>query len=1552
MGALTGTGVRILLIGTGQHTAGSELPDLPTVSTTVTDLAGAFVERCGAQLEQVKVLLDPESPLVLGRELTAAAAETEDVLLVCYLGHGLLDARGELYLATQATDHLRDGLSYTALPYATLCVELASSRARSVIVLLDCCFSGRAIGSPYPADLDGFATTRSPGGYLLASAAPEEVALAPTGERYTAFTGELIRLLREGDPTGPPELALDHLYRCLDRVLPEQGRPRPRRYAAGRTGELVLASNLAYQPPVRGKPRLSGQDPAGADAVCPYRGLATFDVADARYFFGREALTKQLLARLAEQLPDVGMLVVVGPSGSGKSSLLRAGLIPALDTGLPDTPGSWAWPRVVFTPGAHPIATLADRLARPAGEHPDTLHARLGADPAELSAVANAVLSRHARGEDVTGRRLVLVIDQFEELFTTCEDPQERRAFLDALSAAAASASLVVLGLRADFYAQCATEPQLVEALQRSQFIVTPMNGQELAAAIEGPAAQAGLAVEPGLVTLMLRDLRTNDSEHTSGLPLLSHALLATWQQREGDLLTLAGYEATGGIWQAATCTAEDLYAGLTDTEKDAAQLVLLRMVHLGESGTEDTRRRVRLADLPDTEDTARVLTTFADARLITLNVDTAEISHEALLRAWPRLADWIETDREGLRTHQQLSEDAEAWEHADRDPSGLYRGTRLAIARAWAASGSHKSDLNPAASAFLAASTEQERRAARRGRALRVGLAVLVILTFAGAIVAFIQRSDAKDQQRLAIARQLVAQADAARDTNPRTALLLGIAAQRIHPNGETQASLVNTLTTTRYTGTLTGYNDQVTSVAFSPTDGHVLAALSTDGSVILWDLANPAQPHRLSQPVPAGPSGATSIAFSTDGTVLATGSSDGSVLLWGVNDPAQPFSLGRSVPADKKDSANLHLLAFSPDGHTLATNVGDTVTLWNLTNPVHPVGQPLTGWGGPVISVVFSPNGHTLVTGGRDGTVIVWDITDPGAPHNLGKPQASGNGSAAFSPNGTTLATGSNDGTATLWDLTNPAQPRPFVRLPPSSNGSVNSVNSVDLVNSVAFSPDGTTLASSSADGTVTLWDLTNPAEFHRLPQPLTSQGGAAVFSAEGNTLATTSFDGSATLWDLTSPTQPTPLAQPLPSQGRMGITVSTVFNGENGHTTSTTNFPRASRVSTFDPSTGATDSFDYSFGPIQDDGVLPPILWDVTDPTRPRHLGPHLTSPGSSVAFSPNGHTLATGVFSPNGHMLATSSGVNNTTLWDVADPAQPHPLEQIQLDGRYPIGAGAFSPNGTTLATTDLAGPILWDVSQAAQPRRLGPSRTSLYDITKDTVVFSPNGAILATNSGSHRENRPNYNSQTTQSPHGSIIESNQGGDTVVLWDVTNPASPRRLAQPLNSQGGGVTSMAFSPNGAILATGSDGGAVVLWDLTNPAQPHPLAQPLNSQSGAASVAFSPNGTTLATGSSDGTVILWDLTNPAQPRRLAQPLNSQGGAVDSVTSVAFSPNGTTLATSNSDGTMILWDLTALNNVRNHATEHACSITRDGLAPDEWAHYIPGLPYQNTCAT
>ncbi|MGH3720649.1 MAG: caspase, EACC1-associated type [Pseudonocardiaceae bacterium] len=1424
MGVLTGAGVRILLVGTGQSVAGSELPELPTVSTTVTDLATALVQRCGAQPERVRTLLDPASPTEFGRELTAAAAHAEDVLLVCYLGHGLLDVQGELYLATQATDHLRDGLRYKALPYAALQAELATSPAQSVIVLLDCCFSGRASGSPYPADLDGFVTTRSSGGYLLASAAPEELALAPIGERHTAFTGELIRLLDDGDPAGPPELTLDHLYRCLDRVLPEQGRPRPRRYAAGRTGELALAPNRAYRPPVRGTRRVPAPT---SDAVCPYPGLAAYGVDDARYFFGREALTGQLVVRLAEQLPGAGMLVVVGPSGSGKSSLLCAGLIPALEAGLPDIPGSRAWPRVVLTPGAHPITTLASRLAPVAGEATNTLRTRLAADPAQLSAVAQTVVSRHARGADATGRRLILVVDQFEELFTTCEDPEERRAFLDALSAAAASAVLVVIGLRADFYAQCAAEPQLVEALQHSQLIVTPMSSEELRAAIEEPATKAGLAVEPGLVTLMLRDLRTNDGEHTSGLPLLSHALQATWQQREDNLLTVAGYAATGGIWEAVTRTAEDLYAGLSATERDTAQLVLLRMVHLGDGSTEDTRRRVRLADLPDTEDTNRVLTAFADARLITLSQDTAEITHEALLRAWPRLRQWIDTDRAGNLTRQQLEDAAAGWDREGRDPAGLYRGGRLDAARTWVTSTPSEGGLSPAASAFLAASTHQERRATRLRRVVLIVLSVLALVTSGAAAVALRQTGTAHSERDTAIVNQLTREADRLRGTDVSLAAQLDLTAYRIRPNPDLYTALVTAGNTTLSTP-LVGHTDSVKAMAFSP-DGHILATGGRDRTVRLWKVTDPAHPKPLDRPLTGHTNSVKAVAFSPDGHILASGSWDRTVRLWNVTDPAHPTPLGPLLTGHTNAVTSV---AFSPDGHTLASGSEDrTIRLWDVADPAHPAPlvQPLTGHTNYVKAVVFSPDGRTLASGSEDRTVRLWNVANPADPEPLGQPLTGHTNavhSVVFSPDGHVLASGSEDQTVRLWNVADLAHPTP---LGPRLTGHTNRVYSV------AFSPDGHTLASGSFDQTVRLWNVTDPVHPRPLGPPLTGHSNsvnAVVFSPDGHTLATASDDDVARLWNL-----PHALltghadyvnAVAFSPDGR------TLASGSGDRTVRLWNVANPADPKPLGPPlTGYTDPVEaVAFSPDRhtlatgsDDHTV--RLWNVTDPTHPTMLGPPLTGHTNyvySVAFSPDGHTLASG------------SADQTVRLWNVTDPTHPTPSGSPLTGHINWVKEVAFSPDGHTLASCSEDHTVrLWNVTDPAHLTTLGAPLTDHTNYV-NAVAFNPDGRhILATGSGDL---------------------------TVRLWDVADPAHPSRLGLPLAGHTNPVTAVAFSPDGRTLASGSTDQMVRLWNVTDLAHPAPLGQPLTGHTNEVkAVVFSPDGHTLATGSTDRTVRLWGM-------------------------------------------------------------------------------------------
>jgi hypothetical protein len=438
---------------------------------------------------------------------------------------------------------------------------------------------------------------------------------------------------------------------------------------------------------------------------CPYRGLAAFQPEDSAWFFGREALTAELLARLAERLVGPSMLLVVGASGSGKSSLLRAGLLPALAEGA--VPGSGSWPWLLLTPGAQPLTELAVRVARLAGVATGGVLDDLRTDPDRLVlAVRQALLAEaepamalgSAAGQgdlqlsqllrEAGGRadsaRLVVVVDQFEELFAPGVDEAERGGFIRALCAAATSRpevgelppAVVVLGIRADFYPRCTPYPELRELLQDGQVVVGPMSPTAVRRAIEAPAARAGLRLEPGLVEVLLRDAgvtATADRDDRGGglavgmLPLLSHALLETWQHRSGATLTVDGYLTAGGIRGAVATTAEACYQALDPGEQAIARQVLLRLVTV-EEGTEPTRRRVDRAELlegrPAEEATriAGMLDRLAAARLVTMDRETVEVTHEALLGAWPRLRDWLRDDRDALRIHRQLTDAARIW--------------------------------------------------------------------------------------------------------------------------------------------------------------------------------------------------------------------------------------------------------------------------------------------------------------------------------------------------------------------------------------------------------------------------------------------------------------------------------------------------------------------------------------------------------------------------------------------------------------------------------------------------------------------------------------------------------------------------------------------------------------------------------------------------------------------------------------------------------------------------------------------------------------------------
>lgn len=431
------------------------------------------------------------------------------------------------------------------------------------------------------------------------------------------------------------------------------------------------------------KPETTSEEPVEGEP--PYMGLRYFDTSDADLFYGREALTRELLVRVQKE----SFLAIVGASGSGKSSVARAGLIPA-----------WKQENergaiYVITPTAHPLESLAASLTR---ESESVTATATLMDDLKNDLRSLRLYVKKSLGET----KLLLLVDQFEETFTLCKDADERKAFIEnLLTLADDDSARVVITLRADFYAHCAEYEGLRLALDKHQKYIGAMTPDELRQAITAPAQSAGWDFQPGLVDLILQDVGTEPG----ALPLLSHALLETWKRRQGHMLTLKGYADAGGVKKAIAQTAESVYDKLTPAEQTIARGIFLRLTELGE-GTQDTRRRVKMDELAQTkeqESVAKVLKTLTDARLVTTEQDSAEVSHEALIREWGTLRKWLDEDRESLRLHRHLTESAQEWERRGKEAGELYRGARLKGIQAWMKD--HSNQLSPLEGDFVKAS-------------------------------------------------------------------------------------------------------------------------------------------------------------------------------------------------------------------------------------------------------------------------------------------------------------------------------------------------------------------------------------------------------------------------------------------------------------------------------------------------------------------------------------------------------------------------------------------------------------------------------------------------------------------------------------------------------------------------------------------------------------------------------------------------------------------------------------------------------------------------------
>ena len=1236
-------------------------------------------------------------------------------------------------------------------------------------------------------------------------------------DRFTTF-GDLLKYLRRRAGLTQRELSIEVNYSDTQISRLEQNERMPD--LATLTARFLPALHIEDQPEVAERllelAATMRREDAPAAGLPPYKGLKYFDESDAELFFGREALTDLLLQRLNDQLAsDMHFLAVIGASGSGKSSLLRAGLIPALRWRQPSS----GWPVLIMTPTAHPLDALAAKL---------TQEIRQGLPPRKLidELTRNPQILHECLGRmagPVGAAHSILIADQFEELFTLCRSEAEQSAFVDALMSTASQpdgSAMIVIAMRADFYAHCAQFDTLRQAISQHQEYIGPMTDSELRQVIEEPARRGHWELEAGLVELLLHDVGA-DAGHTpepGALPLLSHALLATWQRRRGRMLTMSGYTASGGVRGAIAETAEAVFYDLLEPEqREIARQIFLRLTELGgEASSADTRRRVSLSELVSKTDNQEmvheVLLTLADARLIITDQDTAEVAHEALIREWPTLRGWLEEDREGLRLHRRLTEAAQEWQTLNHDPGILFRGARLAQAIEWAEA--HSNDINSLEQVFLLTSqaflekesndreaqrqrelvaaqrlAETERARAEeqklssqrlRQRAVFLTIALVVVGVLAATVLVFWQQTI--QANRLATSRELAAASVSNLQIDPERSLLLALQALSNADTLEARNSVHRALPELHILRTIPAHR-QTSGVAYSP-DGSRLASVGVNGDMKIWDAAN--GDVLLSLSTNSNDFG-WGIAYSPDGKLIAAVFST-QLVVW----QADTGQIVHTLVGDLNGGTINHT-SFSPDGTQLAVaNMDGLPKIWDLATGIQVLS--LNGHTQICDAIAYSPDGNLLATGDQGGTVKIWETASGqeiksfglgGVIHDL-----------AFSPDGKRLATANEDGTLTVWD---PATGRELLSLPRASgmygvtfmpdgqrfvtahqDGTakvwettsgrllLTLAGHVSTVTDIVSSPDGALIASAGYDGTLRIWDAAPGREVLTLLAH-SDQVWDISYSSDGQHLATVSLDGSARLWDASSGQLTLDLQPGSPL-------TSLAFSPESRHLAA-----------------GGIDGAVY--------------VWDIsTGQSRMEVMGHQAIVSGLA--------------FSPDGERLVSASWDSTIKVWDLSSVS-----EIVTYSGhKMGFGAGvAFNPDGRYVFSGGADGfGRQWDATTGQEVQEFSADGREVYGL-----ALSPDGRLLALGL--------------------------QDGD-VDVWDTLQAEKVLQLS----GHAGLVFRLAFSQDGGQLASAGFDGFAKVWDVNKGQELFTL---YGNTSNVFGVAFSPDGAHLATAGADGTVRIFAL-------------------------------------------------------------------------------------------
>jgi WD40 repeat protein len=1257
----------------------------------------------------------------------------------------------------------------------------------------------------------------------------------------------------------------------------------------------------------------------------PFKGLEYYDVEDAEIFFGREALVERLIYRLRDER---FLAVIVGASGSGKSSVARAGLVPALSD---ERDGDWSFR--LLTPTEHPLEALAKALIPSKESEAETAPSPedLANDPAGLQRAAGCLV------ETEGVRRLLLIVDQLEEIFTLCRDEAERVAFIDNLLTAAdrekTGPTVVVITLRADFYPHCATYPALREALARNQEYIGPMNTNELRRAIEEPALRGGWKFQSGLVDLMLRDVRGEPG----ALPLLSHALLETWKRRSRRTLTLRGYAKAGGVRRAIARSAEQVYnQELSQKQRGIARNVFLRLTELGE-GTEDTRRRVAHTELiPEPGQngtTEQVLATLAEARLITLSEEHIEVAHEALIREWPRLREWLDADRDGLRIHRHLTEAAQAWAALNRDPGELYRGGRLVQALEW--SDEQQPELNPLEREFLDASQAlaEKREAEREAQLKRLRRRAIYL---AGALVAAVglaiiavsfgrQASDSAAQADLSLGTAQAANTEVVSESNFRATAESDALEGRAEAESEAQARATaqaeaeDQRHAARVQASI-GLSSQaeLELQGSSPELAVLLALEALDNYPYTWQAERALGEAVFSNHLQFNlqhESYINTANWSPDQTQILTSSDDETARLWDAQAGSLLFTFEPDDWVGRWSPSGDQFLTVAEEEGTATINVwnANTVEMFrsiplerNTQEPFERNTQGVVEWsrdgsqilvltenenvegGGLRIFdvqtgdlvfaqdasawwVAWSPSGDRILTLDHEGGFQIWDAATGEVIHQV-HAYSEWIGVAEWSPSGDRVFTTDQESSIEVWD---------------SAGGSEILSFEVDtgIIWAARWSPSGEHIVSAGHDGTARVWDAHTGEEIVRFEQH-TSTVWDAAWSPSGEYVVSGGRDAIAYVWDSFT-------GEIVQTFYGHNADIQNVIWSPDGNQILTLGFDLSANVWNLASETellqiAGAEGADWSLSWSPDGNRLARTSFDGSVEIYDTHSGTSLAEIKAHPA------RISFVEFSPSGEFVVTTSEDGSAKVIDAFTGAHISTFEGH--DGNPFLAE--WSPDGGRIATTN------WDGDRAV---RVWDPMTG-----EEQLVFSNHSGMVI---------------GARWSPDGSRIASSSLDGEALIWDSVNG----EVQLSLNEENSfGIWATAWSPDGKRFATHAQDSVLRIWDahtgeelIATPGHPSQLA----------AMSWLPSGDRLISGDTNGVYKMFDTASGAEVFSARVP---------NFTDLVLSPDGTRFATSSVPGGPLkifsIWG--SLDELIERARD--CCILRE-LTPEEREQF--GLP-------